>query len=312
MYKGVNICHFPYRTGTENVYYFAERGYDSISQHGFFFLSDISEPETRIPFTKALQDTGVVFSVHHLLPNKKSNYTPEVFAEHMKTFREWQDETGLLWNLSFDVYPDLRPHASTCIKIALDAFRGTSTKISVEDYGLSPEEKADLECLRGEENFGFLVDIGHMNVRLCNTGKEWGHAALNQWGEAAPLLPGDNSPEAFKNALKAKQFPIFEMHLHNNSGRGDEHRWLEEGNIDMQGLARVLKDLEFDGIVSMETVPDWSGTPEYVAQQKELEQEVWRNLDKVYRLCPFRGDPDPKRDERYLQSFAFWKRCLEI
>ena len=47
------------------------------------------------------------------------------------------------------------------------------------------------------------------------------------------------------------------------------------------------------------------------AQQKELEQEVWRNLDKIYKLSPFRGDPDPKRDARYLESFSYWKRCLE-
>jgi len=311
MFKGVNICHFPYRTGAENVYFFAEKGFDSVSQHGFFFLSDISDPVTRAKFTQALQNTGMRFSVHHLLPNSRNNYTPEIFAKHMETFRGWQDETGLLWNLSFDVYPDIRPRASSCIRIALDAFRGTDTKISVEDYGLSPEEKEDLEALRGEEAFGFLVDIGHMNVRLCNTGKKWGHAALEQWGEAYPLPPGNNSPEAFRNALQAKDFPIYEIHLHNNSGCGDEHRWLEEGNIDMQGLARILKDLEFDGIVSMETVPDWTGTPEHVARQKELEQDVWRYLDRHYRLTPFRGLPDHARDDRYLRSFEFWKRCLE-
>ena len=311
MYQGLSICHFPYRTTAENIYYFAKHGYTAISEHGLFFFDAISDPVKNAAFTKALRDTGVRFTVHHQLPTTFKNYTEEVYTEHMNAFRRWQDETGLLWNLSFDVYPDIRPFASKYIRIALDVFQGTDTRISVEDYGLSPAEKADLEQFRGEAQFGFLVDIGHMNVRLHNTDKVFSHDALNQWGEGAPLPPGDGSAEAFKNAFLSKEFPIFELHLHNNSGKGDEHRCLEEGVIDIPGLARVLKEIGFEGVVSMETVPDWSGSPEYVAQQKEMEQEVWRDLDKFYKLNTFRGDPDPKRDARYLESFAYWMTCIE-
>ena len=309
MKKSIAIWHYPYRTPTENIYYFASHGFEALSQSGYFFNSSISTEE-RSAFTKAIRDTGVRFTVHHLLPCARKNYTAEAFTEHIKEFRRWQDETGLLWNLSFDVPTELRPHASCYIQTALDIFRGTDTKISVEDYGVTAEERADLEPLRKYENFGYLIDLGHMNIRLRNTDRVTPYPSANQQGEGMPLPPGDGSPEAFRNALNGKTFPIFEYHVHNNSGYDDDHRYMEDGTIDTKGLAKVLKDLDRDQVCTLELVPDWTGTPEEVARQREAERIYWEKLEETFRLPEFAGKPDPARDARMLRSVAFWDRCM--
>jgi len=312
MYNSLAIWHYPYRTPTENVYYFAERGFNALSQSGLFFASSIMGEE-RGAFTEAVRKTGIRFTVHHLFPCARKNFTEGTFLKHMREFRRWQDETGLLWNLSFDVPFEHRPGASKYIRMVLDIFRGTDTKISVEDYGIPPEEQADLEVFQGDPQFGLLIDLGHMNLRLRKIGEDSPYGILNQNGEGAPLPPGDGSPEAFRNALLAKHFPIFEFHIHNNSGYDDEHCYVEYGTIDMKGLARVLREMdgESDRVGTLEIVPYWTGTPEEVKNQKAAEQDYWAYLEQHYTLPVFAGKPDPARDARAMKSCAFWRSCID-
>ncbi len=311
MNQSLAIWHYPYRTGPENILYWASKGFDALSQHGMFFYSDISEPESRTALTDAIRSTGIRFTVHHYLPYSYLNYSTENFQSHILAFRDWQKETGLLWNLSFDVFPENRPHASEYVRFVLDAFEGLDTRISVEDYGLTPEEREDLEPLRAYKNFGYLCDLGHMNLRLHNPGTPCGHPAAEQQGEAAPLPIGDGSPEAFYNALCCKNFPIYEFHLHNNNGKADQHRYVEDGVIDIPGLARSIKKFGFDGVCTFEVVPDWIGDDAYKAEQKAKEQEMWSVMYDTFHRPAFTGNPDPARDERVLKSFAYWRKCME-
>ena len=311
MKQGIAIHHYPYRTSDENVRYFAAHGFDAISEHGIFFLEALRDPKRRAALAAAIRDTGVTFTVHHFLPNRDMRYPAELFREHMAMCRDWYDETGLLHNLSFDVFEDDRPIASKYVRIALDAFRGTDVWISLEDYGLTPEEKADVETLRDEPNFAYLMDLGHLNVRLTAGSLPFHCTPLENADEAAPLAPGDNSPEAFRRAILSKPRKVVEMHLHNNNGLADQHRYPEEGTIDMPGLARVLKELRYDGVVTLEIVPDYTGTPEEVAAHVAASDEIWNCIKTEFRLPPFHGTPNPARDEKVLRSFRYWTECLK-
>ena len=87
--------------------------------------------------------------------------------------------------------------------------------------------------------------------------------------------------EDFLKAFQSKEFPIFEIHLHNNDGVADEHGFLEKGTMDIRVIADVLKQIDYKGIVTIETVPRMHG----------------------YHY--------PESDARILETYEFWKNCLK-
>ena len=54
--------------------------------------------------------------------------------------------------------------------------------------------------------------------------------------------------KTFGNKLKI-------MHVHDNSGRGDEHKHPYYGILDWKKYAAALRDIGFDGVFSLETLP---------------------------------------------------------
>ena len=308
MKQSILMCHYPYRTPAENVLWFCDHGFSVVSEHGLFFLDTIRNPGTRDAWDGALRETGARLTVHGLLPSGSAAYRDEErFRLDMALARRWYDETGALDVFSFDVYLDCRPRAARLLQIALDAFSGTDVRICMEDYGLTPREREDVSSVSSHPNFASLADLGHMNVRL--TGKYQGHVQLENREDGAPLPPGDNSAEAFRNALLRFPAPVAEFHLHNNNGLADQHRLLQEGTIDMPALASMLSRNFPDAVCTMEVMPGWADDPAG-RRNRAAEQEYWRHVNDEFRLCPFEGTPDPARDARLLESVAYWRRCL--
>ena len=309
MRQSVAMWLYPYRTPSENVLWFCDHGFSVVSQHGLFFLDTIRNPATRDTWDGTLRETGVRLTVHGVLPSDLIAYRDESrFAEDMALARRWYDRIGALEVLSFDVCLDRHPGAARLVKIALDAFSGTDVKICLEDYGLIPEDREDEAPLLIHNNYAALVDLGHMNVRL--TGQYQGHVQLEDHGEGAPLPPGDNSAEAFRNALLRFQPQIAEFHLHNNNGLADQHHLLEDGTVDMPSLVSMLCNTFPDTVCTMEVMPGWADDPAGKAN-RVAEQEYWHHVNDEFRLCPFLGTPDPARDERFLESAAFLRRLLD-
>lgn len=57
------------------------------------------------------------------------------------------------------------------------------------------------------------------------------------------------------------------LHVHDNGGEKDEHRYPGKGVIDWRSFACALKDVGFDGVFSLETAPaDGLPEPEYVKE----------------------------------------------
>ena len=52
------------------------------------------------------------------------------------------------------------------------------------------------------------------------------------------------------------------LHVHDNSGRGDEHKLPYFGTADWEGFGRALREIGYAGVFSYETNPSWSMPPE--------------------------------------------------
>jgi sugar phosphate isomerase/epimerase len=73
--------------------------------------------------------------------------------------------------------------------------------------------------------------------------------------------------------------PVWEVHLHDNSGDRDEHGHFGLGNVDFAAVAAGLKAIGFSGVSTIEIAPSFHGkTP---AESKPLSAESlaqWKDM----------------------------------
>ncbi|MBQ4111574.1 MAG: hypothetical protein IJD38_02130 [Clostridia bacterium] len=253
MLQGLAIWHYPHRSIADNIRYFAACGLDSVSVHGSQFARAISDPATSDALASAVTDTGVVLTVHGCLPR---NHTPEavtVFESELEWLSRWQRSHRLISVLSFDVPQPIRSGVGIGGYVEQVLTSVPDCKVAVEDFGLNPEEVEQIRFLKGNHRFGYLVDLGHLFLRL--RGKNTSGKALftNSPYEHPPVaVPAVTH---FCAALATKEFPIFEMHLHNNDGVSDLHWFLEDGCLDVRAVAQALQALDFQGVLTVESAP---------------------------------------------------------
>ena len=180
--------------------------------------------------------------------------------------------------MSFDVPSKIRDNATEYIEYVLDYKQ--FGKVAVEDFGLCSEEKAQIEHLKGNKRFGFLVDVGHMYIRMIGKNKKGVTIFTNSQEEC----PKTDAPcyDDFIKAFATKEFPIFEIHLHNNNGVDDMHYFFDDGIIDIKMIARVLADLKFDGILTIESAPGFQFKCEYPESDIRIKEtfEFWKSVCK--------------------------------
>jgi len=82
-----------------------------------------------------------------------------------------------------------------------------------------------------------------------------GHANISSWREEPPYLKYGSVADA----LTACADILNNIHLHNNDGSGDQHRSLLEGTIDLKACITRLRDLDYQGSVSIEVRPGQKG-----------------------------------------------------
>jgi len=283
MKTGLAIWHYPHRTPIENAAYFSESGLDSVSMLGYQFLDVCRNEQQAEELAKVLEKRNPVLTVHHKLPLSHSEEHVASYMEDIRTAREWHGKYGKLAIYSFDVPQAIRDNIYPYLKAALDAFEGQETIIAIEDFGLTDEELRQLEPLKGNRQFGFLLDAGHLHIRL--NGKYEGGATLFRYSKPeCPDRNFDTAPakEDFLYSLKNKPFPIVEMHLHNNDGQRDVHWFLEDGVMDIEMYAQVLKEVGFDGVLTIESAPGMAF--------KCAGQDA---------------------DDGIARTIAYWKKCME-
>ena len=274
MKNGVAIWHYPHRSLIENVRYFAACGYDSVSIHGNSLYSALSTDESARELAQAVKSTGVLLTVHSALPQDHTKAATDAYRAKIDAYAKWQREYRLIHILSFDVLQGIRDHITEYVEYAMSAL--PETYVALEDFGLNDNELKQLAPFVGNRHFGFLVDVGHMCIRLH--GKNTSGLTLFSNSKAEGEPKGAPSYEDYLYAFRSKSFPIFEIHLHQNDGVSDIHQFLDTGVIDMGAIRRVLDTVAFEGIVTLECAPGFKFECKY-----------------------------PQSDIRIQESFTLWK-----
>lgn len=278
MKTGLAIWHYPHRTVVENAAYFIKQGYDSISLLGTHMVDVCKNEADSRALAELVAQSGVVLTVHHLLPRTHDAADVAVFHDGVEAIAAWQKQYGLMAVYSFDVLQAIRGNIVPYLQYVLDTVPGC--KVAVEDFGLTPEERAQIEHLKAEPRFGYLLDIGHMFIRLV--GQNISRQTLFTHSDSEGPVCEHPGTEAFLTAFRSKEFPVFEMHMHNNDGVEDMHYFLEDGALDVTGVSHAIKEFGFKGVLTIESAPG-------------------------YRFeCRY-----PESDERIAKSTAYWRSMMK-
>jgi sugar phosphate isomerase/epimerase len=78
-----------------------------------------------------------------------------------------------------------------------------------------------------------------------------GHANLPKGGPDAPFKPYGTVADALGECIDI----LNNIHLHNNDGTFDQHRGLMDGSVDLKACIQRLRDLDYQGSISLEVRP---------------------------------------------------------
>ena len=149
---------------------------------------------------------------------------------------EWALRLGA-FSICCDSIRPLFEETVEVFRLMIDMTRGTGLKFGVENSqrGVinSPDKMNEAVERVDDPRMGLLVDIGHVNTTIAN-----------QWVSC-------QSPEEFLAGLRA---PIWDTHVHNNTGWTDGHLTLRDptGTLDLSAVVRGLHGLGFEGPLNME------------------------------------------------------------
>lgn len=261
---GIAIWNFEGEKLGPKLRSFAEMGYAaaSINNRALDSLSNDEESEA----ANVADEYDLALTFHGGL-----DQTPAI-ARAERIVR-WHERTGRVACSSYDT-----PHVTVTegvrradpepilgiLEEVLSVFAGTGISVLLEDCPIYPEQIPHLQELKERHpHLGVLVDLGHMNLRL----REPKH-------DPQPLRPG--AVEAY---LKGIPSEIVELHVHSNDGTKDQHAPPYAPNADMVTAARVLREIGFDGISTIELVPKWCGMPpEEIIPACRRSLEYWSDL----------------------------------
>lgn len=232
MYKGVAIWNYA-GDAVENARAFAKAGFDAVSWNAPLFV-DRYEDEDRERVAAYLRESGQYLTMHNLLPDPRD---PEEIASARHAWRvlsDWNAKHRLLKGMTFDF---VHPHDEQLplLKECMEVFRGTGVFLACEDTPLHARTMEKFaRYITPEDDYGILIDLGHMNVRQN--------------------MMELHEPEDIMKMFGQLPLPLRELHLHDNMGRKDEHREVGYGNLPLAAVVEATKAIGFDGIVTVEVV----------------------------------------------------------
>jgi sugar phosphate isomerase/epimerase len=119
------------------------------------------------------------------------------------------------------------------LKYVSDRFGRRGIKTALENW-LVNSRLEDFEAVKdgvGDGNLGALLDIGHLNIAVRRN-----------------LTRGLSAAEF----VRRLPLPFYEIHLHYNNGRDDQHAPLEAHSILVEQAVQALAERGFDGIATVE------------------------------------------------------------
>ncbi|HML48525.1 MAG TPA: TIM barrel protein [Clostridia bacterium] len=233
--RGVTIWNYP-GDALDNARTFFKLGFDAVSWLGQHF--DRLDEASGAALAAFLRETGMTLTVHHILPDPENAEHCAAFEQGVVRMRDWQGRYGLMAGLTFDSWFDIH-RTMPYLRLALDAFQGCGVFLACEDTPLNSRSMESYAKMLGpKDDFGILIDVGHLNVRQ--------------------YLMERHDPEDFVRMFEDLPLPVREVHLHDNKGRKDDHSYFGFGNLPLDGVVRGLKNIGFDGVVSVEIIQrDW-------------------------------------------------------
>lgn len=239
-----------------NARAFKQLGFEAFSFLGRLF--DLQGPKEDEDTACCMAELQGMMTIHHRFPDPTKTEKIAAFMHNMEHIRLWQERYGRLNGLTFDFNHPLEllcPLLGDVVKM----FRGSGVFLACEDHPLNEQEMGYFaSLLTPEDDFGLLIDCGHMHLRHCRAGK--------------------NSPQDVLNAMLSLPLPLKEVHLSGNHGERDEHLAPEEGTFPMGAFIQGLHSLGFDGLCTIERVPR---NEEY--QSSLLRSQ--RSMDWFLRQC---------------------------
>lgn len=276
MKTGIAMWHYPHRTTIENIEYFAGQGIKTLGLNQSQ-LTDACEAGKGAELAQVIKKNDLTITLHGALTYSHSEEDVTDYKKRMDTVGEWQKKYGLLSVVSFDVFECTRDNITEYVRYALDNIPDCS--IAVEDFGLTADERAQIEIFKNNERFGYLIDIGHMYMRLCGKSTR---DDLTLFLNSPDECPACDNPgkEQFLKAFKSKEFPIKEIHLHNNDGKNDMHYFLNDGTLDIKMIAQVLDETGYDGVVTIESAPGFMFECKYPESDIRILEDVkyWEDI----------------------------------
>ena len=166
--RGVTVWNYP-GSPIENAREFYNRGFNAISWLGRDFTQ---ENEHQLADLAAfLAETGMILTVHYGLPRPEDKAKCKIFEETISWMSLWQERYGLMTGLTFDSVFEIKL-TMPYLAFALNAFRNKNTFLACEDTPLDLETFEEYKrILKPEDDFGILIDTGHMNLRQTKAGK---------------------------------------------------------------------------------------------------------------------------------------------
>lgn len=266
---GIATWNFGEGTLCERVRTFAEMGYNavSINNRALDFLTEEEEGE----ISKIADEHDLLLTFHGSLVSKVADES--TIIAHAERMVKWQKRTGRIKCASYDT-----PHVAIAegiyradpqpilgiLDMVLSIFSGTGVRVLLEDCPIFPWQAERMKELAEKHvHLAILVDLGHMNLRL----REPRH-------NPQPLKAG-----AVEEYLKGIPYEIAELHVHSNDGTKDQHAPPYAPNADLATAAKVLREIGFNGVSTIELVPAWCGMqPEEIIPACRKSLDYWANL----------------------------------
>lgn len=238
MLSGIALWLYGEKSLSENVSCFVQSGFRAVSCVGrnFTQFDDGAQRE----LAGLLREHGLALTIHHKLPDPENREETGAFAGEIAMIRRFHDALHPVAGVTFDKRNEfdlLRPH----FRGVLETFRDTDTFVCCEDFPLNDEQLASFDGLEREfPNLGVLIDLGHLSMRVMKEDLQQDRA------------------RAVRRHIRAVPLTIRELHVHNNDGYSDEHADLATGTLPVEAAADALREIGFDGISTIEFVPEWN------------------------------------------------------
>ncbi len=219
---------------------FRELGFDTVSFLYRVYPSDAQGEEAQLASLVVKHDLFV--TVHGAIGDcSQTTERVRVLAD-IHSVAEWQQESQRVLAMTFDpgftkdnngVMHFALEGTIDLLRQALETLAPLGIRVGLENWQIN----TDLACFDAvaeqlaHPGLGILLDLGHLNISWRSG--QLGDLSIAEYIQRLPL-------------------PIWELHVHDNNGREDQHLPLGQGNLDANVMATALMTRDFDGIVTVE------------------------------------------------------------